>query len=147
MEQETRTKTITTTLTKSTIAITITTGSMLHVGNSQASAPFCEQQKAATTAASSSNRALVMADGKGGIHYSFVKNGQVVWQGVSDGDDWDTFCDNIADQVPVNLNYHFEDDYPWVMYVNNRLAADCETALLYNHDVIEFRFEPSETDN
>ncbi len=41
IEQETRTKTITT-LTKSAIAITITTGSMLHVGNSQASAPFCE---------------------------------------------------------------------------------------------------------
>ena len=42
---ETKTKTITT-LTKSAIAVTITTGSMLHVGNSPSSARIdCEQQQ------------------------------------------------------------------------------------------------------
>ena len=76
-----------------------------------------------------------------GIGYSFVKGNKVVWRGmVRDCFDCDTFCDEVAEQVPKELNFHFEDEFTWLMYVNNITAADCGTALLCNHDVIEFRF-------
>ena len=76
-----------------------------------------------------------------GIGYSFVKGNKVVWRGmVRNCFDCDTFCDEVAVQVPKELNFHFEDEFTWLMYVNNITGADCGTALLCNHDVIEFRF-------
>ena len=76
-----------------------------------------------------------------GIGYSFVKGNKVVWRGmVHNCFDCDTFCDEVVEQVPKELNFHFEDEQTWLMYVNNITAADCESALLKKDDVIEFRF-------
>jgi hypothetical protein len=75
--------------------------------------------------------------------FCFVKDGTIVYKGmVHCENDMEIFASTVAWNVPAELNNHFEaaTGSPWLMYVNDRLEADCETTLLYDHDVIVFRY-------